>query len=176
MAYAAGLGPVGGDTVGVRVPPPAPIAASKNPRANYCQIVCESLSMVDLASLVRMHEFDLETGALGRIRCGAYSIGAASEVERIKQKQELTGPAFARILLQCVGTIAPEVEEPIEALDTNRNLSPPVPFRSSRAEASIKPEMKRHFAQGVTPSITLLKKEIPSRPKSSETVSARLIS
>src|SRR5215469_59728 len=27
MAYAAGLGPVGGDTVGVQIPPPAPFVA-----------------------------------------------------------------------------------------------------------------------------------------------------
>ena len=31
MAYAAGLGPVGGDTVGVRIPPPAPVPEGSGP-------------------------------------------------------------------------------------------------------------------------------------------------
>ena len=55
MAYAAGLGPVGGDTVGVRIPPPAPVkgfgetafatesATSKSGQAPVLEIFSQSV-------------------------------------------------------------------------------------------------------------------------------------
>ena len=78
---------------------------------------------IDLAKIAREQEFELETTALGRIRCGTYSINAAIEIEKIIDNEDLTGPAFARALLQTIGRMPPDHETTDEEDKTAAQLT-----------------------------------------------------
>jgi hypothetical protein len=61
----------------------------------------------DLAKVISTFEFELDTSELGRLRCGAYSFKVATNIQPILDKEDLSGAAFTRHLLQQVGRRVP---------------------------------------------------------------------
>lgn len=66
---------------------------------------------LDLSKLAHICDFEVESAALGRIHCGTYTMKVAQALEKLFDKEDLTGPIFARTLLQYIGKTASDSHE-----------------------------------------------------------------
>lgn len=58
---------------------------------------------LDISKLARMHDFYIETKALGKIKCGSTNSNSMSALGAVLKAQDVDGPYFARKLICVVG-------------------------------------------------------------------------